>query len=103
MTCHSDYENQLAGSIGEAVAFVAGAAAAAIVETGTALTPAAAQVLDAAAGGAATVLGAGVNALTPLASDLFGPIMDFFEKFKWIIIAICVLFCGGLAAAMVLG
>ena len=103
MTCHSDYENQLAGSIGEAVAFVAGAAAAAIVETGTALTPAAAQVLDAAAGGAATVLGAGVNALTPLASDLFGPIMDFFEKFKWIIIAICVILCGGLAAMLVLG
>jgi hypothetical protein len=103
MTCHSDYENQLAGSIGEAVAFVAGATAAAIVETGTALTPAAAQVLSAAAGGAATVLGAGVNALTPLASDLFGPIMDFFEKFKWIIIAICVAFCGGLAAMLVLG
>jgi len=103
MTCHSDYENQLAGSIGEAVAFVAGAAAAAIVETGTALTPAAAQVIGAAAGGAAAVLGAGANALTPLASDLFGPIMDFFEKFKWIIIVICVLLCGGLAAMLVLG
>jgi hypothetical protein len=34
---------------------------------------------------------------------LFGPIMDFFEKFKWIIIAICVAFCGGLAAMLVLG
>ena len=103
MTCHSDYENQLASSIGEAVAFVAGAAAAAIVETGTALTPAVAQVVAAAAGGAAAVVGAGADALTPLASDLFGPIFDFFEKFKWIIIVICVLLCGGIAAMLVLG
>lgn len=102
MTCHSDYDNQLGASIGEAVAFVAGAAAAAIVETGTALTPAAAQVLGAAAGGAAAVLGAGVDALTPLANDIFGPIFEFFEKFKWIIIAICVILCGGLAAMLVL-
>lgn len=102
MTCHSDYDNQLGASIGEAVAFVAGAAAAAIVETGTALTPAAAQVIGAAAGGAAAVLGAGVDALTPLANDIFGPIFEFFEKFKWIIIAICVILCGGLAAMLVL-
>lgn len=102
MTCHSDYENQLAGSIGEAVAFVAGTAAAAIVETTTALTPAAAEVLGAAAGGAATVLGAGANALTPLANDLFGPIKEFFDKFKWIILAICIILCGGLATFIVL-
>lgn len=93
MTCHSDYENQLAGSIGEAVAFVAGAAAAAIVETGTALTPAAAQVLGAAAGGAAAVLSAGATALTPLANDLFGPILDFFGNFKWWILACCIILC----------
>ena len=93
MTCHSDYENQLGASIGEAVAFVAGAAAAAIVETGTALTPAAAEVLGAAAGGAATVLAAGANALTPLANDLFGPILEFFGNFKWWILACCIILC----------
>jgi hypothetical protein len=93
MTCHSDYENQLAASIGEAVAFVAGAAAAAIVETGTALTPAAAQVLGAAAGGAAAVLSAGATALTPLANDLFGPILEFFGNFKWWILACCIILC----------
>jgi hypothetical protein len=98
MTCHSDYENQLAASIGEAVAFVAGAAAAAIVETGTALTPAAAQVLGAAAGGAAAVLSAGANALTPLANDLFGPILDFFGNFKWWILACCIILCLGFGA-----
>jgi hypothetical protein len=93
MTCHSDYENQLAASIGEAVAFVAGTAAAAIVETGTALTPAAAQVLGAAAGGAAAVLSAGANALTPLANDIFGPVLDFFGNFKWWILACCIILC----------
>jgi len=102
MTCHSDYENQLAGSIGEAVAFVAGAAAGAIVETTNALTPAAAQVLGAAAGGAATVLAAGANAAAPAVNTLLAPIKEFFDKFKWIILVICVLLCGGLAAALVL-
>jgi hypothetical protein len=98
MTCHSDYENQLAASIGEAVAFVAGAAAAAIVETGTALTPAATQILSAAAGGAATVLGAGANAFTPLANDLFGPVFDFFASIKWWILACCIFLSLGFAA-----
>jgi hypothetical protein len=102
MTCHSDYDNQLGQVLGEAVAFVAGTAAAATVETIGALTPAMSEVLGAAAGGAATVLAGAANALTPLANDLFGPIKEFFDKFKWIIIAICVILCGGLAAALVL-
>lgn len=102
MTCHSDYENQLAQGIGEAVAFAAGTAATAIVQTVGALTPAAAQVLGAAAGGAATVLAAGANAVAPAVNDLLAPIKDFFMKFKWIILAICIILCGGLAAFIVL-
>lgn len=102
MTCHSDYDNQLAQGIGEAVAFAAGTAAQALVQTVGALTPAAAQVLGAAAGGAATVLGATANALAPAVNNLLAPIKDFFAKFKWIILAICIILCGGLAAFLVL-
>ncbi len=102
MTCHSDYENQLAQGIGEVVAFAAGTAAAAIVQTVGALTPAATEVLGAAAGGAANIISAGLAPLAPIVSDLFAPILDFFDNFKWIIIAICVILCGGIAAFLVL-
>lgn len=95
MTCHSDYDNQLAQGIGEAVAFAAGAAAGALVETAGALTPAAAQILSAAAGGAATVLSAGADALEPVLDDIFGPIKEFFGQIKWFLLACCLLLISG--------